>query len=92
MAHVAAAKATARQKGNVIGKRRGVKVFGGSKVRSGAILVRQLGTKILPGKNVELGKDYTIFATADGIVKFTQGVGYKRGKKVVNVIPETKSK
>ena len=53
MAHTTAAKVTAKQKGNVIGKRRGVKKFGGEMVRAGAILVRQLGTKIIPGKKTE---------------------------------------
>ncbi len=53
-----------------IGQRRGVKKFGGEFVRAGNIIVRQLGTKFHPGKNVGLGKDYTIFALIDGIVKF----------------------
>lgn len=51
-------------------QRRGVKVFGGQKVSAGSIIVRQLGTKIHPGKNVGLGKDYTIFSKVDGTVKF----------------------
>lgn len=90
MAHVTAAKSTARQKGNVRGKRRGIKVYAGTKVKAGAIIVRQLGTKILPGKNVGLGRDYTIFAKIDGIVQFTNGTGHKRGRKVVNVLPANK--
>ncbi|ROL59004.1 50S ribosomal protein L27 [Bacteroidetes/Chlorobi group bacterium MS-B_bin-24] len=53
-----------------IGQRRGVKKFGGEFVKAGNIIVRQLGTKFHPGKNVGLGKDYTIFALIDGIVKF----------------------
>jgi large subunit ribosomal protein L27 len=52
------------------GQRRGVKRYGGERVRAGNILVRQLGTKIHPGKNVGLGKDYTLFAKVDGIVAF----------------------
>lgn len=52
------------------GQRRGVKRFGGQAVRAGNILVRQLGTKFHPGANVGLGKDYTLFALADGVVKF----------------------
>lgn len=52
------------------GQRRGVKKFGGEKVRAGNILVRQLGTKIHPGENVGLGKDYTLFALTDGVVRF----------------------
>ena len=52
------------------GQRRGVKVFGGEVAKAGDILVRQVGTKIHPGKNVGLGRDFTIFATIDGIVKY----------------------
>jgi large subunit ribosomal protein L27 len=52
------------------GQRRGIKVYGGQSVRAGNILVRQLGTKIHPGTNVGLGKDYTLFATADGVVAY----------------------
>ncbi len=53
-----------------IGQRRGVKKFGGEFVRAGNIIVRQLGTKFHPGKNVGLGRDYTIYSLIDGIVKF----------------------
>lgn len=53
-----------------IGQRRGVKKFGGEFVKAGNIIVRQLGTKFHPGKNVGLGKDYTLFALIDGVVKF----------------------
>lgn len=52
------------------GQRRGVKKFGGEFVRAGNIIVRQLGTKFHPGKNVGLGKDYTIYSLIDGYVKF----------------------
>jgi len=51
-------------------KRLGVKRFDGEQVTSGSILVRQRGTKFKPGNNVGLGRDYTIFATIDGYVKF----------------------
>lgn len=51
-------------------QRRGVKVFGGQRIKAGNIIVRQLGTKIHPGKNVGLGKDYTLFALIDGVVKY----------------------
>lgn len=63
-------------------KRLGVKKFGGEFVRSGNILVRQRGTKIKPGRNVGLGKDYTIFATVEGYVKFETIRG---GRKRVSV-------
>ncbi|MCU0581802.1 MAG: 50S ribosomal protein L27 [Syntrophales bacterium] len=51
-------------------QRRGVKVFGGQTISAGGIIIRQLGTKMHPGNNVGLGKDYTIFSKIDGIVKF----------------------
>ncbi len=65
-------------------KRLGVKKFGGEYVRSGNIIVRQRGTKIKPGRNVGLGKDYTIFATVEGFVKFETIRG---GRKRVSVEP-----
>ena len=52
------------------GQRRGVKRFGGQFARAGNILVRQLGTKFHPGRNVGLGRDYTLFALVDGTVVF----------------------
>jgi large subunit ribosomal protein L27 len=61
------------------GQRYGVKRFAGQTVKAGNILVRQKGTKIHPGTNVGLGKDYTIFATVDGIVKFEK-LGKNRKK------------
>jgi len=68
------------------GQRRGVKRFGGQAVRAGNILVRQLGTKFHPGTNVGLGRDYTLFALVDGVVKF-EAKG--RARKVhVSVYPE----
>ncbi|MGV8081641.1 MAG: 50S ribosomal protein L27 [Syntrophales bacterium] len=51
-------------------QRRGVKVFGGQKITAGSIIIRQLGTKIHPGNNVGIGKDYTLFAKIDGVVTF----------------------
>ena len=52
------------------GQRRGVKCYGGEKVTSGSILVRQLGTKFIPGENVKLARDCSLFAVADGVVEF----------------------
>jgi large subunit ribosomal protein L27 len=52
------------------GQRRGVKRFSGQQVKAGNIIVRQLGTKIHPGNNVGVGKDYTLFAKIDGVVTF----------------------
>ena len=51
-------------------QRRGTKVYGGEAVRAGNILVRQVGSSIAPGKNVGLGKDFTLFALIDGVVKY----------------------
>lgn len=51
-------------------QRRGVKVYGGEQVTAGSILVRQVGATIHPGRNVGLGKDFTLFALADGVVKY----------------------
>ena len=65
-------------------KRLGVKKFGGEKVRSGNILVRQRGTRIHPGANVGRGGDDTLFATADGYVSYQD---FRGGKKRVNVLP-----
>jgi len=64
-------------------QRRGVKRFGGEKVKAGNILVRQLGTKIHPGINVGMGKDYTIFAKIDGTVAFER-LGRDRRKVSVH--------
>jgi len=66
------------------GQRRGVKRFGGQFVRAGSILVRQLGTKIHPGLNVGVGKDYTLFARIDGVVSFRQS----GSKRIVSVLPQ----
>jgi large subunit ribosomal protein L27 len=57
------------------GQRLGVKKFGGEKVRPGMILVRQRGTKFYPGTNVDMGRDHTLFAVADGRVEFSIGSG-----------------
>jgi large subunit ribosomal protein L27 len=61
-----------------VSKRLGVKKYGGEQVRAGNILVRQRGTRILPGNNVGLGRDYTIFALIDGYVKYEPATKYKK--------------
>ena len=61
------------------GKRLGVKRFGGQVVKAGSILVRQVGTRIHPGINVGLGRDFTLFAKTDGVVKFERS-GRERKK------------
>ena len=58
----------------------GVKVFGGQKIRAGGIIVRQRGTKFHPGRNVGCGRDFTLFALADGIVEYT------KDSRLVNVV------
>jgi large subunit ribosomal protein L27 len=62
-----------------------VKIYGSERVVSGNILVRQVGTLIHPGQNVGMGKDFTLFATTDGTVKYTRTRGDRR---VVSVIPK----
>jgi large subunit ribosomal protein L27 len=64
-------------------KRLGVKRHDGQIVRAGNIIVRQRGTRIYPGINVGMGSDFTLFAKADGIVRFTT----RRGRKYVDVLP-----
>jgi large subunit ribosomal protein L27 len=66
------------------GQRRGVKVYGGQFAKAGNILVRQVGTSIHPGKNVGLGKDYTLFAKIDGIVTYAR---LGKDRRQVHVLP-----
>ncbi|MBW0119083.1 50S ribosomal protein L27 [Pseudonocardia abyssalis] len=61
----------------------GVKRFGGQVVKAGEILIRQRGTKFHPGVDVGRGGDDTLFALAEGAVEF----GYRRGRKVINIVP-----
>ncbi|TAN20154.1 MAG: 50S ribosomal protein L27 [Actinomycetota bacterium] len=68
-------------------QRLGVKIFDGTTVKAGAIIVRQRGTKFHPGINVGKGGDDTLFATSEGKVKF----GDHRGRRVVNVLAEGSS-
>ena len=83
MAHKKAGGASARQGGNVSGKRLGIKSSGGEVVKPGQIIVRQRGRKFIPGDNVAMGRDFTIFSKVDGIVEFV----YKnRKKKQINVL------
>ena len=63
-------------------KHLGVKKFAGEEVRAGNILVRQRGTRILPGNNVGIGKDHTLFALIDGVVKYEPATKYKRKASV----------
>ena len=83
MAHKKAGGSTNNGRDSV-SKRLGVKRFGGEAILAGNIIVRQRGTKYVPGKNVGLGKDHTIFALVDGDVLFTRG---SNGRPIVNIVP-----
>ncbi len=81
MAHT---KAQGAVKGNrdSVAKRLGVKIYAGQKVNAGNIIVRQKGTKFFPGEGVSMGRDFTLFAIKQGILKFKT----QRGKKVAQVV------
>ena len=82
MAHKKAG-GSSRNGRDTAGKRLGVKIFGGQKVISGNIIVRQRGTKFHPGTGVGIGLDHTIFATAEGVVEFRERAN---GKTFVSVV------
>jgi len=82
MAHKKATGSKASQGGNVAGKRLGVKVFGGQPIKEGSIILKQIGTKVHPGINAGLGRDFTIFAKRDGVVSFKK----RRNRQYVEVI------
>jgi large subunit ribosomal protein L27 len=65
-------------------QRLGVKAFDGTLVKTGSIIIRQRGTLFYPGRNVGIGKDDTLFALAEGKVKF----GFRRGRKLVDILTE----
>lgn len=67
-----------------IGRRLGVKLYGGEAAIAGNIIVRQRGTKFWPGQGVGIGKDHTIFATVDGAVTFHKGL---KGRTFISVTP-----
>ncbi len=81
MAHT---KAQGAVKGNrdSISKRLGVKLYGGQKIFKGNIILRQRGSKFFPGVGVSIGKDYSLFATKDGVVNFKKA----KGKKIAEVV------
>ena len=74
-------------------KRLGVKIFEGQKVKPGNIIIRQRGTKFLPGSNVGCGKDYTIFALKSGVVRFRtkRKRGFDNSQRVVKVVEIVKA-
>jgi large subunit ribosomal protein L27 len=67
-----------------IGKRLGIKLFGGQLIRAGNILVRQRGSTYHAGRNVGTGRDFTLFALSDGVVKFHRG---RKDRKFISVLP-----
>jgi len=85
MAHSASVGSVKRTV-NVIGKRLGLKKFGGEHVKAGDIILRQRGSQFYPGRNVAEGRDFTIFAVTEGFVSFRRMSGYKRTKKYVDVV------
>jgi len=80
---------TSRNGRDSAGKRLGVKTFGGKFVTAGSIIVRQRGTRFLPGVNVGLGRDHTLFSKIDGIVSFDWA---SKGKRRLNVYTDEKVK
>lgn len=80
MAHTKAGGAT-RQKGNRQGKRLGVKIYGGQKAASGNILVRQKGSLFNAGEGVKTGRDFTLYAIKEGVVKFIR----RRGRQIITI-------
>jgi large subunit ribosomal protein L27 len=88
MAHTASVGSVKRTV-NVIGKRLGVKKFGGEYVKAGAIIIRQRGSKFYPGLNTDIGRDFTIFDKTSGFVSFRRMSGYKRTQKYIDVVEST---
>ncbi len=82
MAHKTATASKATQKGNVAGKRLGVKLSHGQGVKTGQIIVRQRGRTFIPGENVRMGKDFTLYSVADGKIRFADTLSRR---KEVNV-------
>ncbi|HXJ35160.1 MAG TPA: 50S ribosomal protein L27 [Candidatus Eisenbacteria bacterium] len=66
------------------GQRRGIKMYGGERAQAGNILVRQVGTRIHPGPNVGVGRDWTLFAMVDGLVKYER---YGKDRTRVRIVP-----
>ena len=69
------------------GQRRGVKRFGGQPVLAGNILIRQLGTTVYPGENVGMGRDFTLYAKLDGVVKYEKFIRKRKVHKRVHIVP-----
>lgn len=94
MAHTKA-KGTSKLGRDSESQRLGVKIFGGAPIKTGQIIIRQRGTKYLPGDGVKLGNDDTIFSLRDGVVKFQKKAVFNfttqsKKKQIVSVVPVTK--
>ena len=85
MAHKKAGSSKAGQGGNVAGKRLGLKVSRGEFVKTGEIIVRQRGRTFIPGQNVGIGRDFTLFSKVNGVVQF---INDTRKKKKIKVNPK----
>ncbi|OGC48710.1 50S ribosomal protein L27 [candidate division WWE3 bacterium RBG_16_37_10] len=85
MAHKKAGSSKAGQGGNVAGKRLGLKVSSGEFVKTGEIIVRQRGRTFIPGQNVGIGRDFTLFSKVNGVVQF---INDTRKKKKIKVNPK----
>lgn len=83
MAHKTASASKAGQGGNVAGKRLGVKITHNQLVKNGQILIRQRGRTFIPGNNTKMGKDFTIYAVAYGLVSFSKHLS---GRKKISVV------
>lgn len=83
MAHVKAG-GTAKGNKDSVSKRLGVKIYGGQAAKPGSILVRQKGTNVHPGTGVMMGKDFTLFAVAGGLVKFHA----RLGRQFISILPQ----
>jgi large subunit ribosomal protein L27 len=70
------------------GQHRGIKIYAGQTVKAGNILVRQCGTKVHPGRNVGMGRDYTLYARADGVVKYET---FRNVKRRVSIEPSAET-
>jgi large subunit ribosomal protein L27 len=73
---------------NMRGKRLGVKKFAGESVRNGNIIVKQRGTVYHPGDNTKIGRDFSIYAIVDGVVRFRRMTGHKRNQYYVDILPQ----
>jgi large subunit ribosomal protein L27 len=86
MSHVKAGAGKVRQGGNVPGKRRGIKLYANQFAKAGSIIVRQKGTVFHQGKNVGIGRDFTLFALKDGYVAFRVLPGKPHKRKFIDIV------